>query len=216
MTSRPASPGGGGLDAAVRGSLRGGGSAPRAPMRASVAQRHVQRMRQSNATIAGGPQDEASDYAEYLRQSLARDDGPLAPPPLVKPAESTGTGPVLSFVRKTTKYWVQPCDMDELKRVVGDSLPAFQFNQDLDSDSQLCNSVYLDNADKELYKQRMNKTPGALAIRLRWYDVSTLAIPTTARFPGISLKHCLYVVRSVSRTRCLLSARPTASRGAAR
>lgn len=45
-----------------------------------------------------------------------------------------------------------------------------QVDQDhLSGDSQLTNSVYLDNSSLELYKGRLDKTPNAIAIRLRWY-----------------------------------------------
>ena len=165
-----------GLDEAIAASTRLRGEARRpSAMRASVAARHVERMRASltlaepaGAGSAHLRDGEASAYAEHLRASIRRDDGPPLPPP---PGPKGDKAPTLSFVRKTTKYWVQVRDMAELKKRVGDDLPAFQFNQNLEGDSQLCNSVYLDNAAKELYKQRMNKTPGALAIRLRWYDV---------------------------------------------
>ena len=36
-------------------------------------------------------------------------------------------------------------------------------------DAQLINSVYLDNDSLELYHGRLDKKPGALALRLRWY-----------------------------------------------
>ena len=36
-------------------------------------------------------------------------------------------------------------------------------------DSQLVNSVYLDSSTLELYHGRLNKLPGAVALRLRWY-----------------------------------------------
>lgn len=39
------------------------------------------------------------------------------------------------------------------------------------SDAQLVNSVYLDNSQLELYHGRLDKTPGAIAIRLRWYHL---------------------------------------------
>lgn len=35
-------------------------------------------------------------------------------------------------------------------------------------DSQLVNSVYFDNRQMQLYHGRMDKTPGAIALRLRW------------------------------------------------
>lgn len=41
-----------------------------------------------------------------------------------------------------------------------------------ESDSQLTNSVYLDNDQLELYHGRLDKSPGALALRLRWYGAA--------------------------------------------
>jgi SPX domain protein involved in polyphosphate accumulation len=38
-----------------------------------------------------------------------------------------------------------------------------------ETDSQLVNSVYVDNFAMELYHGRLDKTPGAIALRLRWY-----------------------------------------------
>lgn len=37
-----------------------------------------------------------------------------------------------------------------------------------DIDSQLVNSVYLDNYAMELYHGRLDKSPGAIALRFRW------------------------------------------------
>lgn len=36
-------------------------------------------------------------------------------------------------------------------------------------DLQLINSVYLDNSSCELYHGRLDKKPGALALRVRWW-----------------------------------------------
>jgi hypothetical protein len=38
-----------------------------------------------------------------------------------------------------------------------------------ETDSQLVNSVYFDNDALELYHGRLDKTPGAIALRMRWY-----------------------------------------------
>ena len=38
-----------------------------------------------------------------------------------------------------------------------------------ETDSQLVNSTYVDNAAMELYHGRLDKTPGAIALRMRWY-----------------------------------------------
>jgi uncharacterized membrane protein YidH (DUF202 family) len=42
-----------------------------------------------------------------------------------------------------------------------------------ETDSQLVNSVYLDNTSMELYHGRLDKTPGAIALRMRWYGTGT-------------------------------------------
>ena len=80
-------------------------------------------------------------------------------------------GAAQEFVRKTTKYWIRTDDITKVKYAVLKHLPVFQFDEKVleKSDSQLTNSVYLDNVDMELYKGRINKKMDALAIRLRWY-----------------------------------------------
>lgn len=42
-----------------------------------------------------------------------------------------------------------------------------------ETDSQLINSVYLDNYSMELYHGRLEKSPGAIALRFRWYGTGT-------------------------------------------
>jgi SPX domain protein involved in polyphosphate accumulation len=81
-----------------------------------------------------------------------------------------GGGPPMSFVRKTTKYWVRLRDVELVKRLVGAELPPPQaFGGGAAGAPQLTNSVYLDNTEKELYRGRLNKDSQAVAIRLRWY-----------------------------------------------
>jgi SPX domain protein involved in polyphosphate accumulation/uncharacterized membrane protein YidH (DUF202 family) len=75
-----------------------------------------------------------------------------------------------AFVRTTTKYWVKTEDCTRVKYNLLQQLPVFlQEGSAPGSDSQLTNSVYLDNGRMELYKGRLDKTPGAIALRLRWY-----------------------------------------------
>mmetsp|Transcript_6886 Transcript_6886/g.7970 ORF Transcript_6886/g.7970 Transcript_6886/m.7970 type:complete len:733 (-) Transcript_6886:165-2363(-) len=75
-----------------------------------------------------------------------------------------------SFLRSTTKYWVKTEDVSRVKYAVLRNLPVFlQKTSTGESDSQLTNSVYLDNDQLELYHGRLDKSPGALALRLRWY-----------------------------------------------
>lgn len=87
---------------------------------------------------------------------------------------SAGTG---SFLRSTTKYWVKTEDVSRVKYWVLKHLPVFlQKTSTGESDSQLTNSVYYDNDQLELYHGRLDKTPGAIALRLRWYGTGE---PTT-------------------------------------
>lgn len=75
-----------------------------------------------------------------------------------------------AFMRSTTKYWVSTEDISKVKYAVLQHLPVFlQKTATGETDSQLTNSVYLDNSNLELYHGRLDKTPGAIALRLRWY-----------------------------------------------
>jgi len=75
-----------------------------------------------------------------------------------------------SFLRQTTKYWVKTEDVSRVKYYILRHLPVFlQKTSTGESDSQFTNSVYLDNDQLELYHGRLDKSPGAIALRLRWY-----------------------------------------------
>lgn len=76
-----------------------------------------------------------------------------------------------NFLRSTTKYWIKTEHVSKVKYAVLKHLPVFVFGKgkEAESDSQLTNSVYLDNDQLELYHSRLDKGPGALALRLRWY-----------------------------------------------
>jgi len=75
-----------------------------------------------------------------------------------------------SFLRSTTKYWVRTEDVSKVKYAILKHLPVFlQKTSTGESDSQLTNSVYFDNDQLELYHGRLDKSPGAIAYRLRWY-----------------------------------------------
>jgi SPX domain protein involved in polyphosphate accumulation len=68
-------------------------------------------------------------------------------------------------VRTTTKYWVKDEHISQLKWYVLQHLPVLLQDSEAEGssdrrDSQLINSVYLDNATLELYKGRLDKTPG--------------------------------------------------------
>lgn len=75
-----------------------------------------------------------------------------------------------SFLRTTSKYWVKTEDVSRVKYAILRHLPVFlQKTSTGESDSQFTNSVYVDNDQLELYHGRLDKSPGAIALRLRWY-----------------------------------------------
>lgn len=61
-----------------------------------------------------------------------------------------------------------------MKYIILQHLPVFlQKTMAGETDSQLVNSVYLDNTQMELYHGRLDKTAGAIALRYRWYGTGT-------------------------------------------
>ncbi len=51
-----------------------------------------------------------------------------------------------AFTRSTKKYWIRTEDVTTVKHFILQHLPVFQLKQEeLPGDSQLTNSVYLDN-----------------------------------------------------------------------
>lgn len=74
------------------------------------------------------------------------------------------------FLRSTKKYWVHTEDVSAVKYIVLQHLPVFlQAGMSGESDAQLTTSIYVDNYAMELYKGRLEKSPGAIALRFRWY-----------------------------------------------
>ena len=79
-------------------------------------------------------------------------------------------GAAQAFKRSTTKYWVRTQDVSAVKRIIIENMPVFVFNpENYAGDAQLINSVYFDNESLELYHGRLDKKPGAIAFRVRWY-----------------------------------------------
>lgn len=86
--------------------------------------------------------------------------------------DSAAGGGQQNFVRQTTKYWVHPDNITELKLIILKHLPVLVFNpsKEFESQDSAISSIYYDNPDTwELYTGRLKKTEGAEAIRLRWY-----------------------------------------------
>ncbi|KAL2440767.1 Vacuolar transporter chaperone complex subunit 4 [Exophiala dermatitidis] len=86
--------------------------------------------------------------------------------------DSSAGGSQQNFVRQTTKYWVHPDNITELKLIILKHLPVLVFNpnKEFEEKDSAISSIYYDNPDTwELYEGRLKKTEGAEAIRLRWY-----------------------------------------------
>ncbi|KAI8366829.1 VTC domain-containing protein [Radiomyces spectabilis] len=76
-----------------------------------------------------------------------------------------------AFERATSKYWIHPDNVTEVKSIIMLHLPVLIFNKDKryePSDSAI-SSVYFDNEDFDLYTGRLQRDEGAEAIRFRWY-----------------------------------------------
>ncbi|KMU83440.1 vacuolar transporter chaperone 4 [Coccidioides immitis H538.4] len=86
--------------------------------------------------------------------------------------DSAAGGSQQNFIRETTKYWVHPDNITELKLIILKHLPVLVFNptKEFEERDAAISSIYYDNPDTwELYMGRLKKTEGAEAIRLRWY-----------------------------------------------
>ncbi|KAI8982193.1 vacuolar membrane protein [Mycotypha africana] len=95
--------------------------------------------------------------------------------------DSGAGGKQSAFVRNTTKYWVHPDNITELKLIILKHLPVLVFNPNKEFEQQdsAITSVYFDNDDFDLYKGRLEKSEGAQAIRMRWYggmDTNTIFV----------------------------------------
>ncbi|ODV95050.1 hypothetical protein PACTADRAFT_34789 [Pachysolen tannophilus NRRL Y-2460] len=85
--------------------------------------------------------------------------------------DSSAGGSQQNFVRQTTKYWVHPDNITELKLIILKHLPVLVFNasKEFEKEDSAITSIYYDNKNMDLYYGRLLKDEGAEAIRLRWY-----------------------------------------------
>ncbi|WBW72404.1 vacuolar transporter chaperone (VTC) complex subunit [Schizosaccharomyces osmophilus] len=85
--------------------------------------------------------------------------------------DNAAGGTQQNFVRQTTKYWVHPSNVTELKLYILKHLPVLVFNpnKEFTREDSAISSIYYDNDDLEFYLGRLEKHEGAEAIRLRWY-----------------------------------------------
>ncbi|KAJ2846851.1 hypothetical protein IWW36_004149 [Coemansia brasiliensis] len=76
-----------------------------------------------------------------------------------------------NFVRQTTKYWVHPDNVMELKLYILKYLPVLIYRTKgmAAPPNPAITSIYFDNENLDLYQGRLEKSEGAEAIRLRWY-----------------------------------------------
>ncbi|OAJ37425.1 hypothetical protein BDEG_21443 [Batrachochytrium dendrobatidis JEL423] len=80
------------------------------------------------------------------------------------------SGASQSYVRRTTKYWVHPDNVTEVKIHILKNLPVLVFaSKDSKAADPAISSIYFDNDSFDLYLGRLEKHEGAEAIRLRWY-----------------------------------------------
>ncbi|KAH3680255.1 hypothetical protein WICMUC_000436 [Wickerhamomyces mucosus] len=85
--------------------------------------------------------------------------------------DSSAGGGQQNFVRQTTKYWVHPDNITELKLIILKHLPVLVFNtnKEFEQEDSAITSIYYDNENLDLYYGRLRKDEGAEAHRLRWY-----------------------------------------------
>lgn len=70
------------------------------------------------------------------------------------------------FNRKTTKYWVHPDDIEEVKKILGENIPEFRFSTKI---SKMVQSLYLDNDCLRKYYDRIMLIDQGMIFRYRWY-----------------------------------------------
>lgn len=108
-----------------------------------------------------------------------------------RPVEADPNAGSQQFVRKTTKYWVHPDNVTELKCIILKYLPVLVFNSKGGKEyNPAITSVYFDNDAFELYLGRIEKKEGAEAVRFRWYgdvDNQEIFIEVSGYFTFTSL-----------------------------
>lgn len=68
------------------------------------------------------------------------------------------------------KYWINMGDVSAIKHHILQHLPVYQFSEsEYSGDSQLVNSVYLDNSSLEMYHSRLDEKPSSVAVSISWF-----------------------------------------------
>lgn len=88
---------------------------------------------------------------------------------------SEGTMPrvpsAYKILKSRTKYWVDVRHVSKVKHAILPHLPVYQFDEnEYTGDSQLVNSVYLDNANLEVYHSRLKEDGRyGMVVKMSWY-----------------------------------------------
>ncbi|RUP46886.1 hypothetical protein BC936DRAFT_146410 [Jimgerdemannia flammicorona] len=100
------------------------------------------------------------------------------------PMVDISKGGTQTFIRKSTKYFVNPDDVVEIKTAILRHLPVLVYKPIKSSSANLepgtpnprrynadhsITSIYLDNSSFDLYTSKVERAENAQAIRLRWY-----------------------------------------------
>ena len=110
-------------------------------------------------------------------------------------------------MRSTTKYWVRTADVSTVKHHILQHLPVFQYNvgDEDQQDSQLINSVYMDNSSMELYHGRLDKRPNAIALRIRYEFLCKCLLSTMIGFQKLLAGRCSNIIPGMPPSRSLIS-----------
>jgi SPX domain protein involved in polyphosphate accumulation/uncharacterized membrane protein YidH (DUF202 family) len=85
-------------------------------------------------------------------------------------AGSNSDGHGMQTLKSRTKYWVDVRHVSKVKHMILPHLPVYQFEEnEYTGDSQLVNSVYLDNANLEVYHSRLKDDGRGMVVKLSWY-----------------------------------------------
>ncbi|KAI8091370.1 VTC domain-containing protein [Gilbertella persicaria] len=104
---------------------------------------------------------------------LCRQRGKPRPQSSLSAADST----ISSDEKGTTKYWIHPDNITEVKSIIMLHLPVSIFNKEkrYEASDSAVSSVYLDNDEFGLYTSLLQRDEGGEAIRFKWHG------PTTAK-----------------------------------
>jgi SPX domain protein involved in polyphosphate accumulation len=113
------------------------------------------------------PKEKMAPLSAALNSSvllLTDSEAPPSSPPASLSKQSD------SFVRQSTKYWVNPVDLAAVCTALGEHMEVHTVEGG--SPWTEVSSVYLDNMERKCYRDRQSKDTGARIVRLRTYDTN--------------------------------------------